>query len=124
AKMASGEMSLKYDFGRTSHLVRNEKNQPQDWMKPYLAKFKGTTQTKKPKVEIPIITKLKSGELAYLEPLYVMPMCLQCHGENISQDVEEKIKSLYPKDQANGFKVGDFRGFIWVKQKSSKSFKF
>jgi len=35
----------------------------------------------------------------------------------LSPQVSEKIKSLYPQDQAIGFKQGEFRGFIWVKEK-------
>lgn len=120
AKMSAGDQAHKYDFGRTSHLVRNEKNKPQEWMIPYVEKFKGTTQTKKPKIKFPVIVKLASGKRAYLEPLYVMPMCLQCHGDTLSKEVKAKIKELYPQDKATGFKSGDFRGFIWVKEKEEK----
>ncbi|MFY7993497.1 MAG: c-type heme family protein [Bacteriovoracaceae bacterium] len=120
AKMSAGDKSAKYDFGRTSHLIRNEKNKPQDWMLPYIEKFKGTTQSKKPKIKFPLILKLVSGKRAYLEPLYVMPMCLQCHGDAVSKDVKAKLNELYPQDQATGFKAGDFRGFIWVKEKEEK----
>lgn len=118
AKTSGGDLAKKYDFGRTSHLVRNKKNEPQDWMKPYLNQFKGTSQKDRPKIEIPIITILNSGEMVYLEPLYTMPMCLQCHGDQLATEVRKEIQQLYPQDQATKFKLGEFRGFIWVKQKS------
>lgn len=29
----------------------------------------------------------------------------------------DKIQKLYPQDKATGFKLNDFRGFVWVKEK-------
>ena len=111
----SQEFNGKYDFGRVSHKIRNPKNAPQDWMKPYLEKFKDKKQSS-PDSSAFFHTQ-KDGTLVYLEPLWVAPMCLQCHGENVALSVSSEIKKRYPKDEARGFKVGDFRGFIWVKEK-------
>jgi hypothetical protein len=30
--------------------------------------------------------------------------------------VSNKFNELYPNDKATGFKLGEFRGFIWVKE--------
>jgi len=41
------------------------------------------------------------------------PLCLQCHGEpgrDIASDNLTLIRSLYPADQAVGFRLGDIRG--------------
>ena len=46
------------------------------------------------------------------KPLLVMPVCTKCHGENVSDELKAKITESYPKDQAMGFKEGDFRGVI------------
>jgi hypothetical protein len=43
--------------------------------------------------------------------------CLLCHGDNVSKDIGDKIQNLYPQDKATGFKLGEFRGFIWIKEK-------
>jgi len=111
----SKEFKDKYQFGRTSHKIRNPKNAPQEWVIPYLEKF----QTKKQGDEgaSPFFHTTKQDNRIYLEPLWVAPMCLQCHGENISKNVDNEILKRYPKDKARAFKVGDFRGFIWVKEK-------
>lgn len=115
AKNAAKGRESKYEFGRISHKIRNPNNAPQPWAKKYLDQFAGT---KKGDIsQNYLIHKLKDSKRVYLEPLYVEAKCLLCHGENVQENVMVKIKELYPKDQATGFKLGEFRGFIWVKEK-------
>lgn len=114
AKKAAGADLSKYEFGRTSHKIRNSQNQPQAWMLPYLEKFQGTTVKAPGKPEIHTFS---DGKKAYLEALYVGPQCLTCHGEAVGGPLRERISALYPKDQATGFKLGEFRGLVWVKEK-------
>jgi len=115
AKEAAGVDLKIYSFGRTSHKIRNPSNAAQSWQLPYLEKFKNIKASDKKAV--PVVHTFSDGKRAYLEPLFVQPMCLSCHGNSISKPVQEKITSLYPDDQATGFKAGQFRGFIWVKEK-------
>jgi hypothetical protein len=115
AKAAAKNRLDKYEFGRTSHKVRNAENKPQPWAMQYLKEFE---HTKKGEIKKDyIIHQLDQGKRVYLEPLFVEAKCLMCHGENIQQKVSTKIKELYPEDKATGFKLGEFRGFIWVKEK-------
>jgi excinuclease UvrABC ATPase subunit len=116
AKQASKGKHQKYDFGRTSQRIRNDFNKAEAWAEKYLAEFQGTK--KGDKVESKLIHTLDNGKRVYLEPLYVEAKCLTCHGENINKDIETKIKSFYPNDRATGYKLGDFRGFIWIKEKA------
>jgi hypothetical protein len=114
AKEAAGADMTKFEFGRTSHKIRNEQNMAQDWMLPYLTLFQKTT------IKNPLKAKVHTfadGKEAYLEPLYVGAQCLACHGQGVEGELKEKISKLYPKDQATGFKLGEFRGLIWVKEK-------
>jgi Protein of unknown function (DUF3365) len=113
-KEAAGALKEKYDFGRTSHKVRNQKNIPMDWMIQYLEEYKGTLKGAKKGSNF--VTS-SDGKKAYFEALYVQPLCLQCHGENISPQVHDSIRKLYPKDKATGFKLNEFRGLLWVKEK-------
>lgn len=115
AKIAAKERTKKYEFGRTSHKIRNTSNTPQPWAIKYLDQFAGTM--KSDTSEKYIIHKLKDSKRVYLEHLYVEAKCLLCHGENVQKNVMAKTQELYPKDQATGFKLGEFRGFIWVKEK-------
>jgi hypothetical protein len=115
AKEAAKDRLLKFEFGRTSHKIRNPENAPKDWATSYLQAYQG-----KRKEELPqsfILHQLPNGKRVYMEPLFVEARCLLCHGEKISQNVSDKIKELYPKDVARDFKLGEFRGFIWVKEK-------
>jgi len=115
AKADAADRIKKYEFGRTSHKIRNADNAPQPWAEDYLKEFEGK---KKGEIKMtPIIFKLDNGKRVYLRPLYVEAKCLLCHGENVSKNIHDKIQELYPKDKAVGFKLNEFRGFIWVKEK-------
>jgi len=115
AKGSAKDRISKFEFGRTSHKVRNIENTPQPWATEYLKEFEGTKKGDIKKTSI--IHKLENGKRVYLEPLYVEAKCLLCHGENVSKNVNDKIQKLYPQDKATGFKLGEFRGFVWVKEK-------
>lgn len=114
-KGVAGDRIKKFEFGRTSHKVRNEKNSSQPWAKIYLTEFQGKLKGEVKKDSI--IHRLENGKRIYLEPLYVQAQCLICHGDNIAKDVQAQLKELYPHDKATGFKLNEFRGFIWVKEK-------
>ena len=114
AQSAAGGRRQKFDFGRTSHKLRNQSNRPQVWAESYLKEFQGKMKSE---IKKSSIFFEHDGKRIYLEPLFVEAKCLLCHGEKVSTQVSEKIKSLYPQDQAIGFKQGEFRGFIWVKEK-------
>lgn len=115
AKGAAKDRIAKYEFGRTSHKIRNAGNAPRPWAEQYLKEFEGKMKGENTKPFI--IHKLADSKRVYLEPLYVEAKCLLCHGDKVSQNVNEKIQKLYPDDKATGFKLGEFRGFIWVKEK-------
>lgn len=44
------------------------------------------------------------------------PLCLTCHGqpEEIAPEVREKLQTLYPSDQATGYRLNDLRGAVSV----------
>lgn len=114
AKEAAGGDVSKYEFGRSSHKIRNLENKAQDWMAPYLSEFQKSNLKNPSKAQIHLFP---NGKKAYLEPLYVGPQCLTCHGDVPTGELKAKISALYPADQAIGFKLGEFRGLIWIKQK-------
>jgi hypothetical protein len=111
--LQAGPITEKYakkivGMGRTSHKLRNPDNAPQDWVKPYLDEFVSGKRKE------PVLVKLPNGNQGYLEPIKVNGMCLICHGEKLSKDLDQKLTEIYPKDQARGFKAGDFRGLFWL----------
>jgi hypothetical protein len=68
-------------------------------------------------------TKLEHHEIVgkefrYMKALPVpadMP-CLKCHGEQLDPAVQARLKELYPGDKATGYKTGDLRGAVTIRQ--------
>lgn len=54
----------------------------------------------------------------YMKPLATQPICLTCHGgdEQIPAPVKTELDKLYPFDQAKGYKQGELRGAVSIKQ--------
>jgi hypothetical protein len=50
----------------------------------------------------------------YVEPIYLSPLCVTCHGEAVEPALLERIRALYPDDAAVGFRVGELRGLFWA----------
>ncbi|MGH0031447.1 MAG: c-type heme family protein [Myxococcota bacterium] len=96
--------------GRTSHRLRNPANAPAPWMEPLLEELRRAEPG-----EIGYrVAPVGSGRMGYVEPIYVQPPCLTCHGESIAPSVAERIRTAYPQDRATGFALGEFRGLFWV----------
>ncbi len=98
------------EVGRASHRVRNPANAPQPWMEPLIAEYIDLGDDRSPRA-----VRLEDRSIGYVEPIYVQPLCLQCHGGDIPAPVESRIAELYPADAATGFAAGDFRGLFWVR---------
>lgn len=95
--------------GRSSHRLRNPANRPPDWAAPLLAGYVAATDKRAPRA-----VTLPDDRVGYVEPIFVQPLCLSCHGEKLAPAVAERIATLYPEDAATGFETGDFRGIFWV----------
>lgn len=59
----------------------------------------------------------QSGEYQFMKAIPTGQVCLACHGENIANDLQQKINMHYPKDTATGFKLGELRGAFSLKYK-------
>ncbi|MGZ8250806.1 MAG: Tll0287-like domain-containing protein, partial [Methylophilaceae bacterium] len=93
-----------------------------DWETTQLKKFDQAVASGKPasEMEINAITNEKNGRwFRYMKAIPTQPMCLQCHGgaDDIKPNVQALLKQLYPNDLAVGYKVGEIRGAISVKEK-------
>ncbi len=96
-------------IGRTSHRLRNPANRPPAWTRPLLDAWAGD-----PAAAGPRGVQLANGGSGYVEPIFVQPMCLACHGETLQPAVAARLRELYPDDQATGYQADDFRGVFWV----------
>ncbi|MBL4747183.1 MAG: DUF3365 domain-containing protein [Flavobacteriaceae bacterium] len=63
----------------------------------------------------PVLMSSPTGKPQFYAPIIIGEKCLSCHGtvgKEISLKTDSLIKTMYPKDLATGYKVGDLRG-IW-----------
>lgn len=110
------------EIRRTSLRIRNPKNKPRDYEKDELNEY--FEQWKKQEQLMPKLKKYFDGSIVFYVPIILVnPICLNCHGVKGLTVVEPNtsiIDSLYPTDEAIGFKTGDFRG-MWTVRFKPKS---
>lgn len=95
---------------RVSNKLRNTLNQPTENEQTILNDYLSSNKPLKP-----VIAKNENGNSTFYAPITAKGLCLNCHGvigETLLQENNEIIKSLYPQDQATGYKVDDLRG-MW-----------
>lgn len=96
-------------MGRSSHRLRNPANAGPEWIEVTLERY-----VDDPAAREPVLVELDGDRLGYIEPIVTQPMCLTCHGTELTAPVATAIEALYPDDQATGFEAGDLRGVFWV----------
>ena len=54
----------------------------------------------------------------FMKPIGTAPQCLACHGdrESIAAPVKASLQERYPLDRATGYRAGDLRGAVSIKQ--------
>ncbi|MBT8147882.1 MAG: DUF3365 domain-containing protein [Gammaproteobacteria bacterium] len=57
------------------------------------------------------------GEFRYLQAQPVMPLCLNCHGDELSSEVTAALQQHYPDDLATGYSLGQIRGAISLQKR-------
>ncbi len=97
------------EVGRASHKARNPDNQPNNWQQEWIDYYLSHAEDRVGKR-----FRLQDGRMAYVEPIVMQPMCLTCHGSNISDSVQTLVDKHYPHDQATGFSTGELRGIFWL----------
>ena len=108
-----------FTVGRTSLKWRNPENAPDEWERKVLEAFEKEVEKGKKAggLEYYEITQYEGGKaFRYMRSIEVKDVCLKCHGERISKELDEKLKKLYPDDRARGYKKGDLRGAFTIIQ--------
>jgi hypothetical protein len=108
-----------WKVARTSLKLRNPKNAPDAWEAKVLKEF----EARKAKGEDPAQMEYSEmivgkHEFRYMKAIAIPANapCLICHGEKIDPAVGARLKTLYPQDQATGYKQGDMRGAFTITQ--------
>ncbi len=55
----------------------------------------------------------------YYKAIKIEGTCLQCHGTNVSKQMQKILKQKYPKDKATGYRVGELRGVVRLEIKQN-----
>lgn len=94
---------------------------PDAWEQRVLAEFaertaKGETYTDMTHHEV--VTEPGGQYYRFMKPIAVQPQCLLCHGplETIPGEIGAVLKKRYPFDKAVGYKAGELRGAVSIKQ--------
>ena len=105
------------DLRRTALRYRNPKNKPDDYERAWMEKALKRTDVN-PAGESEVLATSDGGrELRYIRPLYLAPLCTECHGpqDGLSPQVIAALKQRYPDDRATGFIPGELRGIVSVR---------
>ena len=105
----------------TSLKPRNPDNAPDAWETKVLQDFEQRKAAGEDPAKLEYSEKIVSNgkeELRYMKAIVIAAdaPCLTCHGDKIDPAVGAKLKTLYPQDQATGYKQGDIRGAFTITQ--------
>jgi hypothetical protein len=96
-------------MGRTSHRLRNPANAGPAWATVVLRDYLADNHSREP-----VRVELGDGRIGYVEPIVTQPLCLTCHGDSLSPELQAALAAQYPDDRATGFAPGELRGVFWV----------
>lgn len=65
-----------------------------------------------------VVTEPDGQYFRFMKPIMVQPKCLLCHGshDQIPESIRLMLKQQYPFDRAIGYKAGELRGAVSIKQ--------
>lgn len=108
-----------WQVGRTSLKLRNQHNAPDAWEMATLQEFEARKAAGENPADISkaeVVEENGKKTFRFMKAIGTEPLCLNCHGKEITPEVAAKLDGLYPQDQARGFSAGDIRGAFTVKK--------
>lgn len=102
-----------FKIGRTSLKIRNSAHAPDSWEEKILKSFEARQAQGEDLQSLEhyeVIEQPGQRQIRYMKAIPTVELCLTCHGQAITPEIQAQLKALYPQDQATGFKVGDLRG--------------
>jgi len=124
APSIASELSRRHGWRvtRVGTRVRNPlPGMPDVWEQRVLERFaKRLADGEKPgKMEYAAVVEEPGGNyFRYMKAIGIKPACLMCHGapEQIPDPIRAALDRQYPHDQARGYRLGNLRGAISIKQ--------
>ena len=108
-----------WQVGRTSLRARNPNNAPDTWERRVMTDFEARKKAGEDPAKLEYAEVVGKGDgraFRYMKAIPTGKPCLACHGDKLAPEVEARIQSLYPDDQATGFAIGDIRGAFTITQ--------
>ena len=105
------------EVGRTALRVRNPANQPSEWQRAVLLDFQNRQKSGESLAAMEHWSTVTRGDFVehrYMKAIALEPLCVTCHGSQLSPALRDAIRAKYPADAATGFNVGDLRGAVYV----------
>lgn len=118
----AAEVGAKHErrVSRSSSRVRNPNNSADELDQKIIASFQDRLAAGESAANIEFIEDHGVAGKIFAKPLMMDAVCLMCHGDSVPPEVSAAIKSLYPADEATGFKLGELRGILRVDQTVNK----
>lgn len=110
-------MSSQWQVKRVSLKARNQHNaSPDTWERSVLEEFNQRQQSGE---SAKAITKAEivKNEFRFMKAQGTEPLCLACHGSELSAKTKAALKTYYPKDKATGYSLGQVRGAFSLTKK-------
>lgn len=108
-EIASANSQGQWTVSRTSLKPRNPDNTPSPEQEKILLDFEQALKAGKPIAKMVAISKDEKS-FHMMKAIPTQGLCLSCHGQELSADVESILKEKYPEDKALGYQEGDIRG--------------
>ena len=106
----------KWTVKRVSLKARNNTAQPDPWETMILKEFDHQQQQGQP-VNTMAKAAIIENQFRLMKAQGVAPLCLTCHGTELSNEAIKALKNYYPNDKATGYHLGQVRGaFSLVKK--------
>jgi hypothetical protein len=107
------ERDAGWSIRRTSLALRNPKNAPDAWERVVLELFAQRKEAGVPIDELEkhdVVDDNGRKVFRYMKAIGTEPLCLSCHGSELTPEVKRELDRLYPDDRARGLSAGDLRG--------------
>lgn len=92
---------------------------PDSWEQRVLGDFERRAEKGEKVVELEfseIVSEPLGRYFRYMKALPMVPLCMNCHGDKMSEAIRAQLAAEYPYDKATGYQLGQVRGAVTIKR--------
>ena len=101
---------------RVSLKARNSNAEPDAWERSVLMQFDKRQLLGEPAKKLAKAEIIKN-EFRFMKAQGTAPLCLTCHGSDLSDETKKLLNEYYPNDKATGYSLGQVRGAFSLTKK-------